>query len=224
MVGPVYFLIQGPQSGWLHPIALATLWLGILTAPLLVWWERRASSPVLPLALFRSRTFTALNLVTFLLYGGLIGGGTYTVMYLQGGLGYHLAIAGLIGAVPILVLFLLARVFGALADRWGAGTFIGAGAVLSGVGMLLLLRTSEATDPRAVLVPSVVVHGIGLAMLVAPLTAGVMSAVPADRAGAASGVNNAVARLGSMVAIAFIGAVSLPSSRPPSTSTWPWSG
>jgi predicted MFS family arabinose efflux permease len=203
--GPAFFLIQGAQLGWLDPLVLGALVAGLVAAVGFVWWQRRAPAPLLPLGLFRARRFTVLNLVTFILYGALISCGTYTVVFLQDSLGYHPAVAGVVASVPIMLLFVLSGWFGGLADRFGGRWFIGGGAAVAGLGMLLLLRVEAGADLVTVVLPAVVVHGLGLAMLVAPLTSGVMSAVPADRAGVASGVNNAIARTGSMVAIAAVG-------------------
>lgn len=203
-----FVLIQGPRLGWSHPALAAATAVGFLTAAALVAWERRAANPVLPLGLFRNRGFAVLNLVTFLLYGGLIASGTYTVIYLQNGLGLHPAAAGVIGGIPLMVLSLLSGRLSVYADRWGGDLFVAAGSTLAGVAILLLLSVGLDTGAAVVLVLiSVVVHGLGLAMLVAPLTSGVMSAVPDGRAGVASAVNNAVARIGSMVAIAVVGVV-----------------
>lgn len=205
--GPAFFLIQGPQLGWGHPLVAAGLVAGVFTGLAFVWWERRARNPVLPLGLFRVRAFTVINIVTFVLYGALIASGTYTVLFLQDNLGYPPAVAGVAGAVPIVALFVLSGRFGALADRFGGRRFIAGGSIVAGVGMLLLLRAGAGADLVTVILPAVLVHGLGLAMVVAPLTSGVMSSVDDARAGAASGVNNAVARIGSMVAIAVVGAL-----------------
>lgn len=202
--GIASYLIQGPRTGWTDPGTLAILVIGVVALVALIMWERRVANPLLPLRLFRVRTFSILNLVTFLLYGGLIGAGTYTVIYLQDGLGYHPALAGVIGSVPIIVLFLLAGRVGTWSDRYGRNGFVAAGSVVAGLGILLLM--AAGTNPVVILV-SVTVHGVGLALLVPPLTSGVMSAVDDRWAGVASGINNAVARIGSMIAIAVVGAV-----------------
>ncbi|MEU5881226.1 MFS transporter [Spirillospora sp. NPDC047279] len=203
-----FVLIQGPQLGWSHPAVMAATTVGCLTAAALVGWERRATNPLLPLGLLRNRRFAVLNVVTFLLYGGLIASGTYTVIFLQNALGLHPAVAGVIGAVPVMVLSLLSGRLSVYADRWGGDLFVAAGSTLAGIGILLLLGIGLDPDAAVTLVLiSVLIHGLGLAMLVAPLTSGVMSAVPDGRAGVASALNNAVARIGSMVAIAVAGVV-----------------
>lgn len=203
--GPAFYLIQGGTLGWTSPIALAALGAGLGCAAAFVWWELRTADPLLPLTLFRGRNFTVINIVTFILYGGLISCGTYTVLFLQDYHRHAPALAGIVSAVPIIVLFVLSSRFGALADRYGARFFIGTGAILAGLGMFILLFVGSPTDLYTVVIPSTLVHGLGLSMLVAPLTSGVMSSVDDSRVGAASGVNNAVARTGSMLAIAVVG-------------------
>ncbi|ADD41228.1 MFS transporter [Stackebrandtia nassauensis] len=203
--GVAFYLIQGASLGWSSPGALAALGAGIGCGVVFLWWERRTTDPLLPLTLFRIRDFTVINIVTFILYGGLISCGTYTVLFLQDFRGYPPAVAGLVSAIPIIVLFASSSRFGALADRYGARLFIGGGAIVAGLGILILLLVGSEADLYTVVIPSTLVHGIGLSMLVAPLTAGVMSSVDEERTGAASGVNNAVARIGSMLAIAVVG-------------------
>lgn len=205
--GPAFYLIQAPRSGWADPPTLAALVAGLASLVAFLAWQRRARDPLLPPALFRIRAFAAINATTFVLYGALISCGTYTILFLQENLGYRPAPAGIAGAVPIIVLFVLSGRFGVLADRHGGRPFIAGGSLLAGLGMLLLLRAEAGTSMWTVVLPSVLVHGLGLAMLVAPLTSGVMSAAPADRAGIASGINNALARIGSMMAIAVLGVV-----------------
>jgi MFS family permease len=205
--GPAYALIQGPEVGWTNPLVLVALAAGLAALLAFVAWERRARKPLVPIFLFRHRPFAILNVVTFVLYGALISCGTYTVLFLQDRLGYAPAAAGIAASVPVMVLFVASGLFGKLADRYGTRLFVGAGSVIAGLGMLLLLRIDGTDDLWAVVVPSVLIHGLGLSMLVAPLTAGVMSAAPDDRAGTASGINNAVARAGSLIGIAVTGVI-----------------
>lgn len=142
--GPAYYLIQGPQLGWTNPLVLGALGAGLVSLVGFLVWERRAKDPLLPLVLFKIRTFTMLNVVTFVLYGALISCGTYTVLFLQDNLGYAPAPAGLAAAVPIMVLFVLSSRFGALADRYGGKLFIGGGAIIAGLGMLVPCGSAPA--------------------------------------------------------------------------------
>jgi predicted MFS family arabinose efflux permease len=205
--GPVFALIQGPQMGWGHPLVVGAWALAGAAAIAFVRVERRAANPLVPFAMFRSRVFAVLNLVTLVLYAALICGGVYLVLFLQQTAGYGPAAAGLASVVPMIVLFLFAKRAGALADRYGPRLFVAGGALISGAGILLLLRTDAEADFLTVVLPSVVVHGVGLALVVSPLTAGVLGATEAGHAGTASGINNAVARVGSLLGVAVVGLV-----------------
>lgn len=205
--GPAFALIHGPVTGWGNPLILVALALGCMSMAALVSWERRARRPLIPPQLFANREFVLLNAITLLLYGGLISSGVYTVLFLNQTAGYSATGAGLAAAVPMVVLFVLSTPFGRLADRYPPRIFLGAGGLLAGTGILLLLRVDERADFMGVVLPSVLLHGLGLAMLVAPLTAAVLTAAGTDHAGVASGINNAVARLGSLFAIAVTGAL-----------------
>ncbi|MEV4002790.1 MFS transporter [Actinomadura sp. NPDC049753] len=203
--GPVFALIQGPETGWGRPAVVGALAAGGAAIAGLAWWERRTPDPLLPVRLLRVPAFSTLNVITLILYGALISSGFYTVLFLQQTAGYPPAAAGLAAAVPVMVLLALSRRFGALADRYGPRWFIAGGALVAAAGILLMLRTDAEADLLTVVLPSVLVHGAGLAMLVAPLTSTVLSAAPDGLAGAASGVNNAVARIGSLLGTVAVG-------------------
>lgn len=204
--GPVFALIQAPEIGWASPPVVAALSGGVAAAAAFVSWERRAPNPLVPFAVFRSRAFTNLNVVTFLLYAGFIGGGVYVVLFLQQTAGYAPAAAGLASVLPMVVLFFLARPLGAVADRYDSPRpFITGGALLVLVSMAFLLRTDADADLWTVVLPWGLVHGLGLALVVAPLTEAVVGAVDEGHAGIASGINNAVARVGSLFGIAVVG-------------------
>lgn len=205
--GPVLALIQAPDMGWGSPVVVGALVAGLLAGAGFVIRERTAAVPLLPSALFRIRTFTVLNLVTFVLYAALISSGVYTVLFLQQTAGYSPAVAGLASVVPVAVLFALSKRFGALADRFGPRPFVVGGSAVVAVGLLLLVRVDADAVLATTVLPSVLVHGLGLAMVVAPLTAGVLASVDDDHAGVASGINNAVARIGSLLGVAVIGLV-----------------
>lgn len=208
--GPAFALIQGPAAGWGDPLVLGAIVMGGLSMVALIWWERgHARQPALAMHLFTNRNFVVLNMATFLLYGALISSGVYTVLFLSETAGYSAAAAGLAAAAPIIVLFFLSTPFGSLADRFPMRLFIGGGSLVIGVGILLLLRAEADADFLGVVLPSVVLHGLGLAMVVAPLTAAVLAAAGDEHAGVASGINNAVARIGSLFAIAVVGVIVL---------------
>lgn len=204
--GPVFALIQGPEYGWTDPLILGAIAGGLVAAAGFVYWEHRAEDPMLPLGLFSSRAFSALNATTLVLYGALIASGTYTILFLQQVAGYGPIAAALAALTPITaLLFFLSGSFGSLAERFGARPFVAGGSLVAGLGILLLLRVDAEASFLTVVLPSVAVHGLGVAMVVSPLTAGVLGAVDESRSGIASGVNNAVARIGSLLAIAVVG-------------------
>jgi phosphoglycerol transferase MdoB-like AlkP superfamily enzyme len=131
----------------------------------------------------------------------------FLVLFVQQVGGYTPIAAGLTLLPLTILMFLLSRRFGTLADRWGPHLFMAIGPVVAGVGLLLLLRTSAQANYLSQILPGVLVFGLGLSATVAPLTATVLGAVSPSRSGVASGVNNAVARVASLLAIAALGAV-----------------
>lgn len=204
--GPVFAFIQGPSIGWANPLVVGGFVAGVLAAVTFVWWERRAPSPLVPFELFGNRTFTMLNVVTFVLYAALICTGVYVILFLQQTAGYGPIAAGLSSVIPMMVLFVLAKPIGSLADRLGTiRPFIAGGSLLVAASVLLLLRTDGDADFFTVVLPWGLAHGVGLSLVVSPLTAGVLSSADERHAGAASGVNNAVARVGSLFGVAVVG-------------------
>jgi EmrB/QacA subfamily drug resistance transporter len=207
LAGPIYALIEQPNYGWSDPRVLAALGAGVLLLATFGWWERRCRAPMLPFSIFSSRNFSVGNLTTFSLYGGLSVTAFFLVVFLQQDGGYRPVIAGL-STLPISILmFLLARRFGALADRFGPRLFMGIGPIVSAAGLLLLLRLGTHPHYAADVLPGVVVLGLGLSITVAPLTAAVLAGAPPEHSGVASGVNNAVSRVAGLIAIAAVGAV-----------------
>jgi MFS family permease len=168
--------------------------------------ERRTPSPMLPLDLFSSRNFAIGNLATLTMYAGLGGALFFVGLYLQQVAGYSALEAGA-AFLPITgITFFLARRFGALADRFGPRWFMGLGPIVAGTGLALMLRLDAGADYFSQLFPAMLVFGLGLAMTVAPLTSTVLSAVDEKHSGVASGVNNAIARIAGLLAIAVLGA------------------
>jgi MFS family permease len=162
---------------------------------------------MLPLYLFRSRNFAVGNVTTLSLYGGLGVSTFLIVVFVQQVAGYSPLGAGL-SLLPItIVIFALSRRFGGLADRYGPHWFMGIGPIVAGAGLLLLTRMGSRVPYASTMLPGVVVFGLGMAATVAPLTAAVLGSVDAHHSGVASGVNNAVARVASLLAVAAIGAV-----------------
>ncbi|MDV8025110.1 MFS transporter [Rhodococcus sp. IEGM 1330] len=184
-----------------------TLALGVVVAGVFVVIERRSHDPLVPPSLFASRVFLAANLVTFAVYAALGGVFFLLVLQLQFAVGYSPIAAG-VATLPItaLMLVLSARA-GRIAGRVGPRVPMTVGPLLSALGLLLMLRIGPGSTYATDILPAVLVFGLGLSALVAPLTGAVLGAVSTDRAGIASGVNNAVARTSQLLAVAALPAL-----------------
>ncbi len=205
--GPVFALIEQPIYGWTDPIVLVPLILGIVCFALFIAWERRAPHPMLELGLFRVRNFAVANLATFASYAGLIGGFFFITLFLQQTAGYSALEAGLATTPVSVLMFVLSSRFGRFASGTGPRLPMAAGAILGGIGMLLFARVGADADYISDVLPAVFVFGLGLAALVAPLTATVLDSVEERHSGVASGINNGISRVAGLLAIAVLGAV-----------------
>ena len=205
--GAVLALIEQPDRGWGDPLVLGPLALAVVTLPLFIRRELRCPHPMLPLHLFRNRNFSAVNAATLTIYGGLGAFTFFLVVYLQQVGGYSAIDAGL-GLVPVtLVMFALSRQFGRLSMRFGPRWPMTFGPLIGGAGLLMLSGVDASPDYLREVLPGILVFSLGLSMTVAPLTATALSSVESTHAGVASAVNNAVARIAGLVAIAVVGAV-----------------
>jgi EmrB/QacA subfamily drug resistance transporter len=207
LAGPVLALIRQPVVGWASPQVWAPALTGFALLALFVVHERRTQSPMLPLALFKGRNFALGNLETLAMYGGV--GITFflLVLFLQEVVGYRALTAGLALTPVTIVSFLLAKRMGRLADRYGPRLFMGIGPLIAAVGLALLLRLGAHVNYVTDLLPALLLFSFGLSCTVAPLTAAVLSYAEESNAGIASGVNNAIARVAGLIAIAAVGAV-----------------
>ncbi len=203
--GPVFALIEQPRLGWSSPAVLAPLIAGTALLALFTLFESRARDPMLPLGLFRRRNFTAGNVETFSMYAGLSILFFFLVLFLQQIGGYTPLKSGLATLPVTVVMFVLSRRFGALADRYGPRFFMGAGPLVAACGLLLFQRTGVRADYLGEVLPPLLVFSLGLTMTVAPLTAAVLAGAE-HQAGIASGVNNAVARVAGLLGTAAVGA------------------
>jgi EmrB/QacA subfamily drug resistance transporter len=205
--GPVFALIEQPTYGWRDPRVLAPLVIGITTLAAFVITERRSADPMLPLELFRRRNFAVGNVTTLAMWGALNVSTFLVVVFIQQVAGYSALEAGLAMLPITLLIFALSRRFGGLADRLGPRAFMGGGPIVAAAGLLLLTRLGAHSPYATTMLPGVLVFGLGMSATVAPLTATVLSSVPQGHSGVASGVNNAVARVAGLLAIAVVGAV-----------------
>jgi EmrB/QacA subfamily drug resistance transporter len=204
LVGLTYGLIEGPSRGFTSPVTLSALIVGVVVLAVFIWWERRAQTPVLPLKLFKSREFSSANVVTFIVYAAL-GGALFLLPIQLEQVAHYSPLQAGISLLPVTVIMLLLSArSGALAARIGPRLQMTAGPLVIAIGLALLARVGSSGSYVAEVLPAVLVFGFGLAINVAPLTATVLSAVPAEHAGAASAINNDVARAASLIAVAVL--------------------
>jgi len=211
----------GQQRDWRDPLAYIALAAGVVATIAFPFLMRRSRDPLVPLELFRSRNFTVTNISTLLIYGALYVTFYYLALFLQGVLGYSASAAGLAGIPGGVLLVVLSTRFGALSARYGPKIFMTVGPALMAIGVLWFARV-PATSPAWVFtpgdpsswvppsdwfidfLPGQIIFGLGLAMMVAPLTTALMTSVPVRNSGVASAVNNAISRVGPQLAGAVI--------------------
>jgi EmrB/QacA subfamily drug resistance transporter len=207
LAGPVFALIRQPTLGWGSPGVIFPALAGVVLLGSFLWWESRTPEPMLPLSLFARRNFAVGNAETFTMYGGLGITFFFLVLFLQQVAGYDALQAGLATMPSTIVMFLLSKRAGRMADRFGPRLFMGFGPLLAAAGLVLMQRIGAEPDYFADVFPALLVFSLGLSATVAPLTATVLADADEKNAGIASGVNNAVARVASLLAVAALGAV-----------------
>lgn len=205
--GPVFALIEQPNYGWGSPLIYLPLAIGVLLFTAFLVYEARSKHPMLPLGIFRNHNFSVGNIATLGIYAGLSIATFLIVVFLQQVSGYSALAAGLSILPVTLIMFVLSPRFGALSAKYGPRLFMGFGPLIAGAGFLMMLRLSADVDYWTQLFPAIIVFGIGLSVTVAPLTAAILGDVPKEQAGIASAVNNAVARIAGLLAIAAVGAI-----------------
>lgn len=186
---------------------IATVVAGLVLFVAFVEVERRAPAPMVPLGIFRSRAFTVANVYTLLLYAGIGGALFFVPFYLINIQGYTPFAAGAALLPMIVLMFVSSRWAGGLVSRIGARIPLTAGALVSGFGFALIGFTGAGGSYWSTFFPAILVLGAGTSTFVAPLTTTVMNAAPAEHAGTASGINNAVSRVAGLLAIALLGIV-----------------
>jgi EmrB/QacA subfamily drug resistance transporter len=203
LAGLTYASIASGSRG-VDPVVVTAAAVGVLALAGFVVVERTSKHPLVPPGLFASRQFTVSNIVTFVVYGALGAVLFLLVLNLQVVSGFSPLAAGT-ALLPItLIMLALSARSGALASRIGPRLQMTAGPLISSCGLLLMLRIGPDASYLTDVLPAVVVFGLGMTTLVAPLTATVLAAAPSEHAGVASGVNNAVARAAGLLAVALL--------------------
>jgi EmrB/QacA subfamily drug resistance transporter len=219
--GLAFGAIRGQDRRWADPLAWGALAVGVVALVAFPFLMERRPHPLVPLSLFRIRQFTTINLSTLLIYGVLYTFFTIQALFLQGVVGYSATAAGLIALPTAILLTVLSTRVGALAGRVGARPFLTVGPLIVAAGYLWLARIPASTEPWRLafsdpatllppasalidVLPSGLLSGFGMSLVVAPLTASLMSSVPVRNAGIASAINNAISRVGQPLLSAMI--------------------
>jgi EmrB/QacA subfamily drug resistance transporter len=219
--GLAFGTIRGQQRGWGEPAVIVSLALGAAGAIAFPFLMTHRRDPLVPPSLFRSRNFTVTNVSTFVIYGALYVVLTFEGIFLIGTLGYNEQAAGIAGIPGSLFLVFFSTRFGKLAARHGPRLFMALGPAIMAAGLLWLVRLPADSQPWILgasgaasvlppadyfvdILPAFVVFGIGLTIMVAPLTTALMTSVPERNAGVASAINNAISRVGSPLVNALI--------------------
>jgi EmrB/QacA subfamily drug resistance transporter len=205
LAATVYALIEQPHFGWSHPLIYLPLISGIASLIGFVWYERRASHPMMPLSLFTVRNFTIGNLATISIYAGL-SVATFLITIFVQQIGHYSALAAGMTMLPItIIMFFLSSRFGAMAGTYGPRVFMTLGPIIAAIGFALMLGVTNEVRYWTQLLPGLLLFGLGLSMTVAPLTSAVLGDIDSRHAGIGSAINNAISRIAGLVAVASIG-------------------
>lgn len=207
LAGISFGLIEQPVLGWSDPGVWGALAGGAALLVTFVVHEAHTRAPMLPLELFGHRNFSVANGQTFVMYGGIGLLGFFVTIYLQQVAGWSALASGVTGLIPTVVMFFLSGRMGRLADKYGPRPFLTIGPLVVAAGFALMLRYGTSVSFLTDVLPALLVFSFGLSLTVSPLTATVLADASEKDAGIASAVNNAVARTGSLVAVAAVGAV-----------------
>ncbi len=199
-----YALIEGPANAWRNHLAIVMLAVGLAGIVAFLVVERASKAPMLPLQIFKSQQFTITNAVTLVVYAAL-GGGLFLLPVVLQVVDHYTPLESGISLLPLtFVMLLLSARSGRLASKIGPRLQMSAGPVVVGAGLALFVRTTSHSSYVSGVLPAVLVFALGLAITVAPLTITALSSVPDEHAGLASAVNNDVARVGSLIAVAVL--------------------
>ena len=200
--GTVFALIEQPNLGWTHPAVWGSLAAGLVLLTAFVLRQRTSHAPVVPPELFRVRNFSAGNIATLFIYAALSLNMFVVAIFLQQTAGFSATAAGLASLPSTIVMVLLSPRIGAYVGRFGPRIFMTAGPLIMAASCLLLLTVSADFSYWWQMLPSMILFGFGLALTVSPLTSTILGSIDSSHAGSASAVNNAVARIAGLIAIA----------------------
>lgn len=203
----VYALIEEGRYGWTSPMIYVPLLAGVLAIVVFLWHEHRSAHPMLPLGLFKVRNFGVGNVATAAIYAALSVSSFLVIVFLQQVEGYNAITAGLALLPVTIIMFLLSSRIGALSTKYGPRFFMAAGPMIAAAGFLYMLRVQTPVDYPTQLLPGVLLFGLGLAVTVSPLTSAILGSIDSRQAGIGSAINNAVARIAGLIAVATIGIV-----------------
>ena len=204
--GLVYGLIESSASGFANPVVLTTLLLGAVALLAFVFVERRGKNPMVPPSLFRSRDFTGANLVTLLFYMSLTGSLYFVPFLMMQVHGYSAFVTGSVFLPFVAMALLLGRLSGRICARFGAKVPLVVSSLAAAVGFVLFaLPGVEHGSYWTSFFPAMVVQGFGMALIITPLTTVALGSVDGEHSGVASGVNNAMARVAGLLAVAVLG-------------------
>src|SRR5215212_4905240 len=203
--GIVFGLIEATNRGFSNPLVFVPLIVGVTALVAFVYAEYRSQEPMMPLRLFRSRNFSGANLLTMLLYMGLGGALYFFPFVLIQVHGYSATAAGSAFLPFIVLTFLLSRWAGGLVPRFGPRIPLIVGPVITAGGFILFALPDTGGSYWTTFFPAVLVMGFGMSLVIAPLTTTALNSVEGRHSGLASGVNNAVSRTASLLAIAVMG-------------------
>lgn len=203
----VLALIEGPSRGWNSPIVLVSLIGGAVAFAFFLVRQRNRANAIVPLDMFRVRNFWTGNVATALVYAALSLNGFVLGIYLQQTAGLSATLAGLASLPMTVIMIAGSSRIGALSGRFGPRAFMTAGPIIMAAGSLMLLAVSADFDYWLQVLPGMVVFGLGLTVTVSPLTSAILGSVPSERAGSASAVNTAVARIAGLVIVAVLAVI-----------------
>lgn len=205
--GVVYAFVEQPTFGWTSPLIYLSLIGGMTALAMFLWYERRTTSPMVPLQLFTVRNFSIGNIATAAVYAGLYVSTFLITIFVQQVGHYSATLAGLTLLPVTIIMFVFSPLFGGLAGRYGPRFFMATGPIVAALGFLLMLQIDQSIDYWRQLFPGILLFGVGLALTVAPLTSAILGSISSRQSGIGSAINNAVARVAGLIGVAVLGLV-----------------